>query len=191
MKDILTNEVKRFVVVKVNSKGEYVGVLTRRTTKYGNAVAISPFTLENLSYAIKDDDASVLQVELDSFVLSKKTYTYDDFRIVEMESKTTVTFGKEVEISDEKFRIVNNTREMTRLAKEWGKEWRKANPNVDGWVWEGAPYNSVLKVNPLATDYFQKELTKLKTDLKWEMFKDYASFAEREAYDAFVKAARL
>ena len=191
MKDILTNEAKKLVVVKVNDKGEYVGILTRRVSKYGKAIAVSPFTLDNISDAITADNQSWLQDELDRFVISKQTYTYADFKIVEMESKTTVTFGKEIEVSDEKNRILNNTRELISLAKVWAKDWRKANPDVDGWIWEGTPYESVLKVNPLATAYFQNELTKLKTNRKWEIYKDYSGDAERKAWDAFVKAARI
>lgn len=34
MKSIITNEVKQFIIVKVDAQGEPEGVLTRRTSNY-------------------------------------------------------------------------------------------------------------------------------------------------------------
>ena len=183
MKNIITNEVKQFIIVKVDAQGEPEGVLTRRTSKYGSNTAVSPFTLNNLSIAITTANAADLQRVLDGFLMDRKTYKYDDFRIVEMETKTNITFGKEVLVSKEKERIVNNSRKLIAKAKEWGIQWKKDNPDKDGKVWQGTPYNSPLIVNPLAIEYYKNKLA----ELNWREHEDYSFLSERDAYENFVR----
>lgn len=183
MKDILTQEAKQFIVVKVNAKGEPEGVLTRRTTRYGSSEAISPFDLGNISIAVKSNDISTLQYVLDNFLRGKKTYKYADFKFVEMETKTTIIFGKEVEVSNEKEKFINNNRKLVGMAREWGKEWKKNNPSEDAEIWKDTPYGSEIVVNPSAVEYFDTKMN----ELNWEEGKDCSYCAKSEAYNAFVK----
>lgn len=183
MKDILTNEAKQFIIVKINSKGEPEGVLTRRTSTYGASEAISPFDLYNISIAVRSKEISTLQYTLDNFIRGKKTYKYADFKFVEMETKTTIIFGKEVDVSNEKEKLINNNRKLLDMAREWGKEWKKNNPNEDAEIWEGRPFGSARIVNPLAQEYFKTKMN----ELNWEEGKDCSYSAKSEAYEAFVK----
>lgn len=184
MKNIITNEEKQFIVVKVDANGEPEGVLTRRTSRYGSNIAVSAFSLGSLSIAIKSNDADLLQQELDRFLTNKKTYKYNDFKIIEMQTQTTITFSKEVGISKEKEHILNNNRKLISMAKEWGIQWKKDNPDKDGKIWEGTPYNSPLVVNPLAVAYYKNKLA----ELNWKEHEDYSFTAETKAYENFVKA---
>lgn len=186
MKDILTTEAKQFIVVKVDAKGEPEGVLTRRTSRYGSSIAVSPFNLENLAIAIKANSSELLNSELDHLIATRKTYQYDDFKIIEMETQTTITFGKEVAISKEKERIINNNRTLIVMAKEWGKQWRKDNPDKPSNVWEGTPFNSPYVVNPIARKYYTAKLN----ELNWKENEDYNYSAQCEAYNTFIKAIR-
>lgn len=183
MKDILTNEAKQFIIVKVDANGEPEGVLTRRTSTYGASEAISPFDLVNISIAVKSKEISSLQYVLDNFLRGKKTYKYADFKFVEMETKTTIIFGKEVEVSNEKEKLINNNRKLIDMAREWGKEWKKNNPNEDAETWEARPFGSEIIVNPLARKYFDTKMT----ELNWQEGKDCSYSAKSEAYEAFVK----
>lgn len=183
MKSIITNEVKQFIVVKVDANGEPEGVLTRRTSRYGSNIAVSPFNLKNLSIAITAANTCDLQRVLDGFLMSRRTYKYNDFRIVEMETKTTITFGEEVPVNKEKERIVNNSRKLIAKAKEWGIQWKKDNPDKDGKVWQGTPYNSPLIVNPLAIEYYKSKLA----ELNWKEHEDYSFLSEAEAYENFTR----
>ena len=184
MKNIITNEEKQFIVVKVDANGEPEGVLTRRTSRYGSNIAVSPFTLNNLSIAITAANTCDLQRALDGFLMDRKTYKYNDFRIVQMETKTNISFGEEVPVNEEKERIVNNSRKLIDKAKEWGIQWKKDNPDKDGKIWEGTPYNSPLVVNPLAVAYYKNKLA----ELNWKEHEDYSFTAETKAYENFVKA---
>lgn len=186
MKNIITNEAKQFIVVKVDAKGEPEGVLTRRTSTYGASMAVSPFNLKNLSVAVTRANTADLQLILDEFLMEKKTYTYTDFRIVEMETKTTITFGEEVPVNTEKERLINNNRKLIDMAREWGKQWRKVNPDEDSWVWKGRPYGSELVVNPKAQQCFNTKMN----ELNWQEGKDYNYYAHNDAYNAFVKSIR-
>ena len=183
MKDILTNETKQFIIVKLNSKGEPEGVLTRRTTKYGSSEAISPFDLGNISIAVKSKEISILQYVLDNFLRGKKTYKYADFKFVEMETKTTIIFGKEIEVDNEKEKLINNNRKLIDMAREWGKEWKKNNPNEDAETWQARPYGSEIVVNSLAIEYFNTKMN----ELNWQEGKDCSYSAKSEAYNTFVK----
>lgn len=183
MKNIITNEAKQFIIVKVDANGEPEGVLTRRTSRYGSNTAVSPFSLDNLAIAITTANTVDLQNVLDRFLMEKKTYKYNDFRIVEMETKTTITFGEEVPVNTEKERIINNNRKLIDMAKEWGKQWKKDNPDKDGWVWEGTPYNSAFVVNPLAIEYYKIKLA----ELNWKETKDYDYSAQNKAYEQFAR----
>ena len=184
MKNIITNEEKQFIVVKVDANGEPEGVLTRRTSRYGSNIAVSSFSLGSLSIAIKSNDANLLQQELDRFLTNKKTYKYSDFKIVEMQTQTTITFNKEVDISKEKEHILNNNRKLISKAKEWGIQWKKDNPDKDGKIWEGTPYNSPLVVNPLAIEYYKNKLA----ELNWTENEDYSYSSQIESYENFVRA---
>ena len=184
MKNIITNEEKQFIVVKVDANGEPEGVLTRRTSRYGSNIAISSFSLGSLSIAIKSNNAGLLQQELDRFLTNKKTYKYSDFKIVEMQTQTTITFSKEVDISKEKEHILNNNRKLISKAKEWGIQWKKDNPDKDGKIWEGTPYNSPLVVNPLAIEYYKNKLA----ELNWRENEDYSYSSQIESYENFVRA---
>lgn len=184
MKNIITNEEKQFIVVKVDTNGEPEGVLTRRTSRYGSNMAVSPFTLNNLSIAITAANTCDLQRALDGFLMDRKTYKYNDFRIVEMETKTNISFGEEVPINKEKERIFNNSRNLISMAKEWGIQWKKDNPDKDGKVWEGTPYNSPLVVNPSAVEYYNNKLA----ELNWKEDEDYSYSSQIESYENFVRA---
>lgn len=186
MKNIITNEAKQFILVKVDANGEPEGLLTRRSSRYGSSTAVSPFSLESLAIAIKADEPEVLQYELDNFLRGKKTYRYSDFKIIEMETQTTITLNKEIPISNEKENIINNNRKLIILAREWGREWRKANPDEDAETWVGRPYGSELVVNPLAIEYYKARLA----ELNWKEDEDYNYSAQIEAYSAFVKNIR-
>ena len=78
MKNIITNEEKQFIIVKVDANGEAEGVLTRRTSTYGASMAVSPFNLKNLSVAVTRANTFDLQLVLDGFLMDRKTYKYDD-----------------------------------------------------------------------------------------------------------------
>ena len=186
MKNIITNEEKQFIVVKVDTNGEPEGVLTRRTSRYGSNIAVSSFSLGSLSIAIKSNDANLLQQELDRFLMNKKTYKYDDFKIIEMQTQTTITFSKEVGISKEKERILNNNRKLISMAKEWGAQWKKDNPDKDSKVWECIEHNSYLVVNPLAVEYYKNKLA----ELNWRENEDYSYSSQLESYENFVRAIK-
>lgn len=186
MKNIITNEEKQFIVVKVDANGEPEGVLTRRTSRYGSNIAVSPFTLNNLSIAITADNTCDLQQALDGFLMDRKTYKYNDFRIVQMETKTNISFGEEVPVNKEKERIFNNNRKLISMAKEWAIQWKKDNPDKEAEVWEGTPYNSSLVVNPLAIEYYKNKLA----ELNWKEDEDYSYSSQIESYEKFVKAIR-
>ena len=187
MKNILTNENKTYVIVKVNDKGEPEGVLTRKQSRYGSSIAVSSFDIYNLSNAIKCNETNILQHELDNFIASKQKYVYKDFKIVEMETKTVITFEKEVIPNNDRERIINNNRELIKMARQWGKQWRKENPDEDSEVWKGRPYGSELVVNPKAQEYFNTNMN----ELNWEEDKDYNYYAHNDAYNAFVKSINL
>ena len=186
MKNIITNEAKQFILVKVDANGEPEGVLTRRASRYGSNTAVSPFSLESLATAIKTNEPELLQYELDNFLRSKRTYKYSDFKIIGMQTQTTITFNKEIPISNEKERIINNNRQLILMAREWGKEWRKANPEADAETWVGRPYGSELVVNPSAIEYYKTKLA----ELNWKEDEDYNYSAQGEAYSAFLKKIR-
>ena len=184
MKNIITNEEKQFIVVKVDTNGEPEGVLTRRTSRYGSNIAVSAFSLASLSIAIKSNKVDLLQQELDKFLTNKKTYKYSDFKIVEMETQTTITFNKEVDISKEKERVLNNNRKLISMAKEWGIQWKKDNPDKDGKVWEGTSYSNPFVVNPSAVEYYNNKLA----ELNWKEDEDYSYSSQIESYENFVRA---
>lgn len=186
MKNIITNEEKQFIVVKVDASGEPEGVLTRRTSRYGSNIAVSPFTLNNLSIAITADNTCDLQRVLDGFLMDRKTYKYNDFRIVQMETKTNISFGEEVPVNRENERIVNNSRKLIDKAKEWAIQWKKDNPDKEAEVWEGTPYNSSLVVNPSAIEYYKNKLA----ELNWKEDEDYSYSSQIKSYENFVRAIR-
>ena len=184
MKSITTNEAKQFIIVKVDANGEPEGVLTRRASTYGASMAVSPFNLINLSVAVTRANTADLQLILDGFLMEKKTYKYDDFKIVEMEAKISITFGNEVPVNKERERIINNNRKLVAMAKEWGEQWKKDNPDKEGRVWEGTPFKSNYGINPVAREYFKTKLE----ELDWKEKKDYDYYMGGcKAYEAFVK----
>jgi len=188
MKNIITNEAKQFIIVKVDAKGEPEGVLTRRTSRYGSSIAVSPINLANISIAIRCNEINILQYELDNFLSDRKTYSYKDFKIVEIETKTVITFGKEIAPNTDNEELINNDRELIKMAREWGKQWRKENPNEEKDIRVETPYGYgwEYKINPLANEYYRKKFE----ELGWTDSNLFHHSAYEDAYNAFVKSIK-
>ena len=181
MKNILTDESKEYVVVKINAQGEPEGILTHKVSRYGSSSMVSPFNIYNLSEAVRGT-IQTCQLALDQFIQNKVKYKYSDFKIVEMSTTTIVKFGKEVEVNDSKQKILNNNKRLKELAKEWGKTWRKENPTEPKTIWTKIPSGTSWDTNPKARTYYEQQLKAL----NWECYTDYSYEAESKAYSTFL-----
>ena len=76
MKDITIKNEKKFIIVRVDAKGEPNGILTHKVSRYGSSKAVSPFNLSNLSNAVQSSGSESLQSELEAFISKKKNYNY-------------------------------------------------------------------------------------------------------------------
>ena len=116
--------------------------------------------------------------EQSSYFAEHLKYEFNDFQYVE------ATGAIRVPVNKEKERILNNNRKLISMAKEWGIQWKKDNPDKDSNVWEGTPYSRTLVVNPSAVEYYKNKLA----ELNWKEDEDYSYSSQIESYENFVRA---
>ena len=190
MKDITIKNEKKFIIVRVDAKGEPNGILTHKVSRYGSSKAVSPFNLSNLCNAVQSSGSESLQSELEAFISKKKNYNYSDFKIVQIETNTVIKFTAEVEPDRTNEVIINNNRLLVKVSKDWALEWFKDNDNPKAEIWQDTSYGRELVVNPSAIEYFKNKFEELKRFLKWEEGRDYNYKALLDAWDCFLRSIK-
>ena len=190
MKDITIKNEKKFIIVRIDDKGEPNGILTHKVSRYGSSKAVSPFNLSNLSNAVQSSGSESLQSELEAFISKKKNYNYSDFKIVEIETNTVIKFTAEVEPDRKNEVIINNNRLLVKVSKDWALEWFKDNDNPKAEIWQDTSYGRELVTNPSAIAYFKNKFEELKQFLKWEEGRDYNYKALLDAWDCFLHSIK-